>query len=127
MSQRAYIDQILEPIVKPWLHQDFVLKEDGDSGHSPSKSNTVRTWKETHGLEHYFNSALSSDLSSIENCWAIPKQHLKKYPHWDDATTKELIVEGWSGVSQSFINQKVEEIPDRLKAVIDGDGQMTDY
>ncbi len=32
MNQQVYIDQILEPIVKPWIkaHQDFVLEEDGD-------------------------------------------------------------------------------------------------
>ena len=43
MSQQVYIDQILEPIVKPWIqaHQDFVLEEDGDSGHGPGKSDTA--------------------------------------------------------------------------------------
>ena len=52
MSQQVYIDQILDPIVKPWIqaHQDFVLEEDGDSGHGPGKSNIVRTWKENMGL-----------------------------------------------------------------------------
>lgn len=41
MGQQVYIDQILEPIVKPWIqvHQDFVLEEDGDLGHGPGKSN----------------------------------------------------------------------------------------
>ena len=36
-----YIDKILEPFFKPWLqaHHDFVLEEDGDSGHGPRKSN----------------------------------------------------------------------------------------
>jgi hypothetical protein len=43
ISQRVYIDQILKPIVKPWLNHDFVLEEDGDSGHGPGKSNIVRT------------------------------------------------------------------------------------
>lgn len=47
MSQQCYIDQILEPIVKPWIEakQVFVLEKDGDSGHKPGKSNIVRTWK----------------------------------------------------------------------------------
>ena len=47
MSQQVYIDQILEPIVKPWIqtHQDFVLEEDGNSGHGPGKLNIVRIWK----------------------------------------------------------------------------------
>ncbi len=41
MSQQVYIDKVLEPIVKPWpqTHYDFVLEEDGDSGHGPGKSN----------------------------------------------------------------------------------------
>ena len=104
-----------------------MLEEDGDSGHDFNKSNIVRTWKEKHGLKHYFNCASSPDLSLIENCWAFSKQHLRKFPHWDDATTKELIVEGWGRVSQAFINEKVDQMPDRLRAVIEGDGQMTGY
>jgi hypothetical protein len=36
-------------------------------------------------------------------------------------------VEGWSHLSQSFIDEKMAEMPDRLKAVIDEDGQMTGY
>jgi hypothetical protein len=44
MTQRDYINQILEPIVKPWLKGPrFVLEEDGDSGHGPGKHNIVRT------------------------------------------------------------------------------------
>ena len=90
VSQRVYIDQILGPIVKPWIdaHHDFVL-EQGDSGHGPGKSNIVRTWKQENKLEYYFNCH-----SPIENCWHRVKQHLHKYPHWDDNTTKVLIYEG---------------------------------
>ena len=34
MKQEAYINQILEPVVKPWLEagHGFVLEEDKDSG-----------------------------------------------------------------------------------------------
>lgn len=63
MSQKAYIEQILEPVVKPWVQagHDFVLEEDGDSGHGPGKSNIVRTWKQQNDVEHYFNCAFSPD------------------------------------------------------------------
>ena len=83
MSQQVYRDAILEPIVKLWLDagQDFILEEDGDSGHGPSKKNIVRTWKQEHGLRFYFNCAGSPDLAPIENCWQTPKQTLKKIPH----------------------------------------------
>ena len=71
ISQKVYIDQIFQPIVKPRIdaHHDFILEEDGDLGHGPGKSNIVCTWKETNGLEFYFNCYLSLDLARIENCW----------------------------------------------------------
>ena len=129
MSQRVYIDQILKPVVKPWLDRgdDFCLEEDGDSGHGTSKNNIVRKWKEENGLKSYFNCASSPDLSPIENCWQPPKQYIRKFPHWDEATTVGLIHEGWATVSQNFINSKVAEMPKGLQAMIDGDGAMTGY
>jgi hypothetical protein len=70
MTHKAYIEQILEPVIKPLLEQgkDFVLFEDRDSGHGTSKNNPVRKWKEQHGLKHYFNVSNSPDLNIIENC-----------------------------------------------------------
>ncbi|PQE29876.1 hmg box protein [Rutstroemia sp. NJR-2017a WRK4] len=128
MSQRVYIDQILDPVVKEWLKGPrFVLEEDGDSGHGTSMYNIVRTWKKEHKLESYFNCSNSPDLSIIENCWQAPKQALYKTPHWDDITTKEVIIEAWNSIPQSFIDNSIKTIPDRYKAIIKGDGQMTAY
>lgn len=55
--------------------QDFVIEEDGDSGHGPGKSNIVRTWKQEHGLEFYFNCHNSPDLAPIENYWLQLQNH----------------------------------------------------
>lgn len=63
----------------------------------------------------------------IENCWAISKAHMRKYPHWDDATLEELIREEWARVSQEFINSKVDEIPSRLRDITNVHGDMTGY
>lgn len=103
MSLQVYINQILKPVMKPWLleNQDFVLEEDGDSGYGKAKNrNIVQQWKEESNLEYFFNCASSPNLSPLENCWQPPKQLSKKYPHWDDHTTRELttrerIMEGW--------------------------------
>jgi hypothetical protein len=130
MTQQVYIEQILEPIVKPWIEagHDFALEEDGDSGHGPAHNgNIIRKWKEEHGLEYYFNCSSSPDLSPIENCWLIPKQWLRKWPHWDDTTTQELILEGWKELSQEHINKLVLTMPARLQAVIDSEGKMTGF
>ena len=93
MLQQVYIDQILEPIVKPCnqAHQHFVWEADGDSGYGPGKLKIVRTWKKKIGKNSTFNFHKSPDLAPIENCWYPVKQTLRKYPHWDDATKRELI------------------------------------
>lgn len=80
-----------------------------------------------HGLELYFNCALSPDLSPIENCWQTLKQYVKKYPHWDHATTENLFREGWASVSQEFINERVHSMPKRLQGVVDGEDEITDF
>ena len=57
--------------MKPWIDagHDFVLKEDGDSGHGPprAKENIVVDWKEKHRLKHYFNCPGSLDLAPIKD------------------------------------------------------------
>ncbi|KAF1976439.1 hypothetical protein BU23DRAFT_630291 [Bimuria novae-zelandiae CBS 107.79] len=129
ITQRAYIDQILEPIAKPWIkHQpSFVLEEDRDSGHGTSKSNIVRTWKQANSLNSYFNCSSSPDLSPIENAWSPMKQYVRKYSHWDIETTQELAVEGWDSVRQRYIDRCVLSMPQRLKDVVEAEGRMTGW
>ncbi|EDU42948.1 HMG box protein [Pyrenophora tritici-repentis] len=130
LSLHVYRDQILEPVVKKWVQNDppFILEEDNDSGHGGgSSSNIVATWKRQNNLDFFFNCSNSPDLSPIENCWQVMKQHLKKFPHWDEFETRELASEGWQKVSQSFINERINQMPERLQACIDMEGRMTGY
>jgi len=58
MSMQVYRDVILEGEVAKWLTRgdQFVLEEDGDSGHgggNSGKRNIVKAWKEEHGLKHF--------------------------------------------------------------------------
>lgn len=43
MSQKVYIDSILESIMKPALEREerFILEEDGDSGHGSADNNNI--------------------------------------------------------------------------------------
>lgn len=148
MSHEVYVNQILEPVVKKWLQRGdvFVLEEDGDSGHggrrhawnpnfsAPSSErkkkrleNPVQTWKRQNGLQFYFNCHNSPDLSPIENCWQGPKSRVKKVGHFDKETTQQLIFEGWEAVSQEHINKRCLSMPQRLRDVIERDGQMTGW
>jgi hypothetical protein len=127
---KVYHDQILEPVVKPWLqqHPHFILEEDNDSGHEGgSTRNIVANWKRDNHLDHFFNCPNSPDLAPIENCWQVMKQHLKKFPHWNEGEVRELAHEGWNKVSHDFINERIDSMPQRLQDCIDMEGRMTGY
>ena len=109
MSHEVYANQILEPVVKPWLkHSDgFVLEEDGDSGYGGKRhgwkgantpppgtkrrvaENPVQCWKRENSLKFYFNCYSSPDFSPIENCWQGPGAKVKNLGHFDSETTRE--------------------------------------
>lgn len=94
MSQKVYINFILESIMKSTLERKkrFILKEDDDSEHnSADNNNIVWRWKKDLDLEYYFNALKSSDLFIIENCWQLVKQYLSNSNHWDDEITLNAI------------------------------------
>lgn len=45
MSQKVYIEQIFQSIIKLWIeaYHDFILEEDSDSSHETRKSNIICT------------------------------------------------------------------------------------
>ena len=113
MTQKAYISQILDPVVKPWIRdqQDFVLEEDRDSGHGTSQHNIVIEWKKKNGLKSYFNCGYSPDLAPIENAWSPMKQYVRGFSCWDMETTQQLTQEGWDSVQQRYIDRQVLSMP----------------
>jgi hypothetical protein len=130
MTHDCYIDQILNPIVLPWLveKQDFLLEEDGDSGHGFGKgTNKVKQWKERHGLKVYQNCAGSPDITPIENSFQVPKEHIRKFTNNNIEGLRELSIEGWAKLKQETINKRVDEMPQRLQDIIDSKGKMTGH
>ena len=75
LSHKMYIEQILEVEVIKWINRgdDFVLEEDGASGHGGGpkarKNNPVAVWKKKHHVSSYFNCHDSPDLAIIKTCW----------------------------------------------------------
>ena len=132
MNANFYCNSILNLHVKPWLDQgdDFVLEEDQDSAHGVGKkgSGLVAQWKKAHGLQHYFNCNGSPDLAPIENAWQPLKQNLRKTPHWDFQTIKDVVDAAWyDQLHQQTINKWSDSMPKRLQDVIDYKGEMTPY
>ena len=130
MTQEKYLD-ILEDMVKVCLDrgEQFILEEDGDSGHGGAdNSNMVRRWKEKHGLQYYINAPKSPDLAPIENCWQPVKQYLPKADYWNVESTLVVVRKGWRDyVKQQSIDKWVMEMQNRLHDVLDRKGQITGH
>lgn len=121
ITLQAYRDQILEPEVKRWIREghDFILEEDGASGHGGnSDNNIVQQWKQNHGSGYFFNCPGAPDLAPIENAWRAPKGQVKRQAVWDAEALRAAAEEGWEKLSQSTINRWVEGVPGRLSDLI---------
>jgi len=133
ITHAAYIKQILEVEVIKWIERgdDFVLEQDGASGHGGGpkarKNNPVATWLRNHHVNTYFNCHDSPDFAPIETCWQPPKSFQRKRPHWDKQTLRELLEEGWTHVNQDYINYLVSTMPQRLKDAKSLNGDRTSW
>lgn len=129
LNIQQYVDQWYKPVVARQIARKdvFVLEEDGDSSHGKGVNNLARKWREKHGVNQYFNCVHSPDLAPIENGWSAPKEKNRIVAHWDDDTTRQLAHEGWNELTQKTINSWCDSMPDRLRAVIQREGQMTGY
>jgi hypothetical protein len=114
MTMATYQEQILEPVVLPWLKRGdrFVLEDDGASCNRLAwNDNGLRGRKKNHGLKYHVNMAGSPDLTPIEKAWETPKAHLKEHAIWDEDTLREAAEEGWEAVTESSINGWVHSMP----------------
>jgi hypothetical protein len=129
MTQKVYRDEILEKHVKKWLQENrnFVLEEDGDSGHGPRGTNIVKTWKLDHGLKNYFNCPGSPDWVPIEKAWRAPKGSVKDSLCLTHEDLVEACNKGWNSLTQEKINEWVDQIPQILQETIKKEGKMMGY
>ena len=130
LSQHAYINNVLDPVVKKWLLRGdkFVLKEDGASGHNPhTNGNIVKMWRERHGLVPFTDTPRSPDLSPMENAWRAPKAYIFEHAVWDIDAIKDCANNAWESLKDESANQWIRSMPQRCSDVIRLDGQLTNW
>ena len=80
------------------------------------------------GLEYCWRGNEGNSAGPARNnYWQAPKQLLRKTQYWDNTTIRVIIDEGWERVSIPLINERVNIMPARLRAAIEGQGAMTGY
>jgi DDE superfamily endonuclease len=142
MTQQLYVDKIL-PLVKEYRDQaeakghEFIFQEDNDGGHGTrSEENIVKMYKDKINLDYIDDwPPWSPDLSPIENVWRILKQRVRQHLPKNKQELKRAIEVEWEALTLTEINNVVWctkkggkwTMYDRMKAVLDGDGKMTEY
>jgi hypothetical protein len=123
MSANVYID-ILKKNIEPLLKRgdDFILEEDRDGAHY---AKSVLKYKESIGLKYYLNAKDSPDLSVVETCAGISKTEFRKGPRVTVEDIRGEAIRSWNLITQKSINNAIDSMPARCRAVIDARGQKT--
>jgi len=93
ITHKAYIEQILDVEVIKWVNRgdQFVLEEDGASGHGGGprarKNNPVAEWKKRHNVDTYFNCHDSPDLTMERDLLGTTKAFSTKTTSLGQANT----------------------------------------
>jgi DDE superfamily endonuclease len=80
ICSKAYLEQVLEPIVFPLfdrLGPEYIFMEDGSKVHKGK----ARLPRLEHGIRGFDWPPSSPDLNPIERVWQYMKEELKKLPY----------------------------------------------
>lgn len=128
MDQDVYLDILEEPM----LHSaDLLLgrhnwwfQQDNDPKHTAKR---VKEWLIDHQIPLMPWPSQSPDLNPIENLWSI----LDRMCQNREANTKEelfkLLENAWYSIPTSTLENLVDSMPERCRAVIQAKGGLTKY
>ena len=127
----AKYNGILEDGLLP-LYQDKLDKTTTPFQEHGAPCHTCRiskAWKNAHGIKTLEWVAQSPDFNLIEHVWEHldRKIRARKVKAKSVADLKRMLLEEWETMDQSFIQQLVNSMPDRIEAVIAARGGSTHF
>jgi len=90
-------------------------------------SKATRAWLEGQNLKILNWPAQSPDLNPIEHVWAIMKFQVSKGNPKNIAELDEIANDVRSKLDPQYLNNLVESMPRRIRAVIEARGYQTKY
>ncbi|GFV87050.1 transposable element Tcb1 transposase [Trichonephila clavipes] len=128
LNNQNYISEILEPVVLPYLQglATAIFKQDNAR---PQVACILQSFFANHQIELLLWSALSPDLSPIENMWSMVAQLLTLItpPVATPDHFWQRVEAAWSVVPQEHIQNLFESMPRRVTAVISNNGGYPGY
>lgn len=122
LTARRYVDEILRPVVLPFLSRTpgLTFQQDNARPHTARLSTDCLRASPTLPWP-----ARSPDLSPIEHVWALMSRRLR--PSLDRADLTRQLESVWQAIPQEDIRQLYESMPSRITACIRARGGPTHY
>ena len=131
MTQLYYVERLL-PIYADEIHacrlrpddpSYCIFQEDNDPSHGTrSKNNVVVRFKTSNWLATMYHPPQSPDLNPMEGVWNILKMRVAKRACNNVAELKKAILEVWAEITQEEIRDRIREMPDRCRRVVESGG-----
>ena len=116
-------------------YSDFFYIEDNSPVHGKKRTRQNRDLYTKIRVEYFIYSIdwppKSPDLNLIKNIWRVIKRKLRNgKPHggWSLEDLRSAVLDIWEHeITPEIYNKWIDELPDRLQAVIDRKGDVTKY
>lgn len=121
---------ILQNDLKPSINKlqtnegEFIFQQDGASCH---KSKKTIAWLARKHIPLLDWPANSPDLSPIESLWGQMKKNLRESPATSIEKLQERLQEIWYSFTVDDCRKLVETMPKRLKALVNANGNVTEW
>ena len=125
LTSRRYVDEVLQPVVLPYLQQlqDSIFQQDNATSHTALVSR--------HALQNIQLlpwPAMSPDLSPIEHIWDGIGRRLSVMPQPPSEDELWRMVQTiWASIPQDTVRTLIDSLPRRVSACIAARGGHTTY
>lgn len=124
MYHSILVHKMVPSAKKLFGDNEWVFQHDNDPKHT---SKLVKNYLENKNIVILKWPAQSPDLNPIENLWAYVKSKMQGYSPSNEDELFDLFKKEWNKIGIEYLNQLVNSMPRRCKAVIENKGYPTKY
>ncbi|GFW76249.1 transposable element Tcb2 transposase [Trichonephila clavipes] len=129
LTARRYRDEILRPIVVPYvvaIGDDFILM---DNNCRPHRANLVEDFFFEEGIVRMEGPACSPDMNPIEHVWDTLGRRVagRQTPPQFIQELERALLEEWNRIPQLVINSIIDSMPQRCSKLLPVRGNHTPY